>query len=155
MVSEDGLIKRSQPTDDLLLQPQLDRWAEAQPNGSSWQLSRASVTQALRNGATINQLIGLLQARLTRGALPPLLGVALRAWGGAARRRAGGHRRAALHRPGGVRRDRRQRPAEALLPAAELAPDLLLVEPRQVPALRERLAWAGLDIGTTIEVIDH
>jgi hypothetical protein len=29
---------------------------------------------------------------------------------------------------------------------------LLLVEPRQVPALRERLAWAGLDIGTTIEL---
>jgi hypothetical protein len=112
------------------------------------------VTQALRNGATINQLIGLLQARLTRGALPLLLGVVLRAW-------AGQPPAVAL---AGIAVLRCTDPVvfaaiagSALLKPyfrGQLAPDLLLVEPRQVPALRERLAWAGLDVGTTIEIVE-
>lgn len=144
-VSEDGRLRLGQPAPDLLIRPLLDRWAEPQGDGE-WLLTAAGVQQAIRAGATLPQLTELLSTRLSH-ALPPLLGLALRAWAG----RPG---RAALAEVAVLRCTDPELFAalagsELLRPylRAALAPDLLLVDPRTIAELRARLAWAGLAIG--------
>jgi hypothetical protein len=140
-VTEEGSIRLVRPAGDLLLHPQLGQWADVQPDGT-WQLSNAGVAQAIRSGASISQLIGLLQARLTHQ-LPPLLGVVLRAWAGSDRR-TGGHSSAALHRPSRLRGDRRQRPAEALFSRrAGARPAVGRAAPGSGAARAAGLGWAG------------
>jgi hypothetical protein len=141
---EQGAITMRQPAPDLLLRPQLDRWAE-RTSDTSWQLSAASVAAAIKAGATIRDLLRLLQDRLTHP-LPPLLGVALRAW-------AGEQAAVALAHVVVLRCPQPEVFAaiagSALLRPylrGTLAPDVLLVDERHVAALRERLAWAGLTI---------
>lgn len=146
---EDGRIKQVTATADLLLQPLLDRWAERGAAGE-WQLTAASVAAAIKAKASIDELFELLRVRLTKP-LPPLLGVALRAW-------AGDHPKAELAR---ITVLRCTRPAvfaaiagsPACMPylRGTLAPDLLLVDERYVKLLKQQLAWAGLDVGEVLE----
>ena len=146
---EDGRIKQVTAAADLLLQPQLDRWAERIEAGA-WQLTAASIAQAVKAKAPIDELFELLRARLTRP-LPPLLSVALRAW-------AGDHPKAELARITVLRCTRpvvfaaiAGSPACAPYLRGTLAPDLLLVDERYVKPLKEQLAWAGLDVADILE----
>ena len=146
---EDGRIKQVTAAADLLLHPQLDRWAERVEAGE-WRLTEASVARAVKTKAPIDELFELLRARLTRP-LPPLLGVALRAW-------AGDHPKAELARITVLRCTRpvvfgaiASSPAIAPYLHGTLAPDLLLVDERYVKLLKEQLAWAGLDVSEVLE----
>lgn len=146
---EDGALKLIDATPDLLVRPQLNQWAEVQPSG--WRLTAASVAAAIKAGGTLTQLMALLKDRLVRP-LPPLLGLALRAWAG----------KPAQLSLASVTLLRCPDPAvfaaiqgsPMLKPflRAALAPDLLLVDTRSVAALRERLAWAGLAVSDTLDV---
>jgi hypothetical protein len=147
---EDGRIKQVTAAADLLLHPQLDRWAE-QVEAGEWRLTEASVARAVKTKAPIDELFELLRARLTRP-LPPLLGVALRAW-------AGDHPKAELARITVLRCTRpvvfgaiASSPAIAPYLRGTLAPDLLLVDERYVKLLKEQLAWAGLDVSDVLEL---
>src|SRR5262249_23968719 len=147
---EDGRLKPVTQAVDLLLRPQLDRWAERGEDGE-WRLSAASVAAAVKAKLPIDELFELLRARLTRP-LPPLLGVALRAW-------AGDRPRAELAQITVLRCTRpvvftaiASSPAFAPYLRGTLAPDLLLVDERYVEPLKEQLAWAGLEIAEVLEL---
>jgi hypothetical protein len=150
VVLEDGRIKQVTAAADLLLQPQLDRWAE-RVDPVTWQLTAASVERAIKVKASIDELFELLRARLTRP-LPPLLSVALRAW-------AGDRPKAELARITVLRCTRpvafaaiASSPACKPYLLAKLAPDLLLIDGRYVELLKEQLAWAGLDVANILEL---
>jgi hypothetical protein len=146
--SEDGRLKQKRATPDLILQPQLDRWAE-RTSEHEWQLTRASVTRALAAGARLPNLLKLLQARLVQ-AIPAILETALRAWAG--------------QRPTveieGVTVLRCDDPHLLQIIAASakfrtslcgvLAPDALIVNTAQLEALQEQLAWAGIHVVDTL-----
>src|SRR5262249_48503878 len=147
---EDGRIKQVAAATDLLLQPQLDRWAEPTAPGE-WELTAASIARAVKAKASIDELFELLRARLTRP-LPPLLGVALRAW-------AGDHPQAELAHITVLRCTRpavfaaiASSPSCTPYLRATLAPDLLLVDERYVKPLKEQLIWAGLDVTDVLEL---
>ena len=143
--TEDGTLHLTKPTRDMLLLSQLDQWAERLP-GNKWRLTRASVVAAIKAGGTLTQLMAMLKDRLLRP-LPPLLAVALRAWAG----------KPAAVELSTVTALRCADPATLAAIAASptfapflrgtLAPDVLLVDTRSLPALRERLEWAGLAVG--------
>jgi hypothetical protein len=149
-VSEDGVIAVTKPSGDLLLQAQLDQWAERMPDGT-WRLTAASVSAAVRAGAPTGAVLTLLQERLTH-ALPPLLGVALQAWAG--------------NRPyvelATVTVLRCPQPSvfdaikgsELLGPylRGALGPDVLLVDAQAVEALRAQLGWAGMVVGDKLPI---
>jgi hypothetical protein len=147
---EDGQVKQVAPTVDLLLQPQIERWAERAEQGA-WRLTEASVVAAVKAKMPIDELFELLRARLTRP-VPPLLGVALRAW-------AGDRPQVALA-PITVLRCTRpvvfsaiaNSPAFKAYLRGTLAPDLLLVDERYIKPLKEQLAWAGLDVADVLEL---
>jgi hypothetical protein len=149
-LSEEGLITLKQPSQDLLIRSQLDRWADPTRDGG-WQLSEARVAAAIKAGSPISDLTGLLQTRLTH-AMPPLLAVALRSW-------AGRRQPLALAT---ITVLRCTNPAvfaaitgSALLApylSGALAPDVLLVKPQAIAALRKRLAWAGFELSEALDV---
>ena len=150
VVLEDGRIKQVTAAADLLLQPQLDRWAERVGAGE-WRLTAASVARTVKAKAPINELFELLRARLTRP-LPPLLGVALRAW-------AGDHPKVELARITVLRCTRPvvftaivSSPAITPYLRGTLAPDLLLVDERYVKLLKQQLAWVGLNVADVLEL---
>jgi hypothetical protein len=145
---EDGRIKQIGQAADLLLQPRLDLWAERIDQGA-WKLTEASVAAAIKARMPIDELFELLRARLTRP-LPPMLGVALRAW-------AGDRPRAELAQVTVLRCARpvvfnaiSSSPAFKPYLRGTLAPDLLLVDQRYVEMLKEQLAWAGLDLANVL-----
>ena len=78
-VDESGLIQCKTRTPDLLIEAQLDQWAE-RGSADQWQLTSARVTTQLKAGARIDDLIILLHERLTH-TLPSFLELALRNWG--------------------------------------------------------------------------
>ncbi|HEU5104097.1 MAG TPA: helicase-associated domain-containing protein, partial [Roseiflexaceae bacterium] len=147
---EDGRIKQVAPAVDLLLQPRLERWAERAEEGS-WRLTQSSVAAAIKAKLPIEELFELLRARLTRP-MPPLLGVALRAW-------AGDRPRVELATITVLRCTRpvvfsaiANSPAFKAYLRGTLAPDLLLVDERYLEPLKEQLAWAGLDLADVLEL---
>jgi len=77
---EAGLITMKEPPSDLLIEAQLDGWAEHTQEGR-WQLTPDSVTAQVAAGARIDELIDLPVSRTSRP-LPPLLELALRNWVG-------------------------------------------------------------------------
>ena len=143
-IKESGEIKLKTDHPDLLIEAQLDRWAERQP-GSEWRLSQASVAAAVARGARIQELLELLASRLTN-ALPALLRVALLAWAG--NRPAAELATVSLLRCRDPEVFRAIAASKALKPylLGQIAPDLLLVDRSQLEALKERLAWAGLNV---------
>jgi hypothetical protein len=149
-ISEDGLIELHAVTEaiDLLIADQLHRWAEPQGVGR-WRLTQASVTAGLKAKRTSSDLFSLLRSRGLRS-LPPLLHEVLNHW---------------MQQPAPVGLAtvtvlKCSRPA--LLEALEksklfrgmirgrLAPDLLLVDSAAIEPLRERLRWAGIEIGDEV-----
>jgi hypothetical protein len=149
-LSEEGLITLKRPTQDLLIRPQLDRWADPTPDGG-WQLTEARVAAAIKAGAPISDLTGLLQTRLTH-AMPPLLSVALRGWAG--RRQPLALATITVLRCANPAVFAAIAGSALLAPylSGTLAPDVLLVKPQMIAALRERLAWAGMELSESLEV---
>jgi hypothetical protein len=148
--SEKGAIRFKRPPRDLLIESQLERWAERRADGK-WQLTAMSVAAAMRAGARVSDLFAFLRERLTH-TLPPLLGVALRTWAG--------ERLAVEVATVAVLRCPEPEVFEAVVksPAfkpylrGQLAPDALLVDAAQMEALREELAWAGLRVAEELIV---
>lgn len=148
--NEDGTLRLSRKAPDLLLRPQLGRWAEP-VDDTSWRLTADSVARAIRAGGTITGLLAWLRERLIHPPLP-LLVLVLRSWAG----KPPAVDLAAVV----VLRCKHAESFAAIAGSAllapylrgVLAPDLLLVDSAQLPALRERLAWAGLAISDTLEV---
>jgi hypothetical protein len=149
-VTEDGLMKLVKIAPDLLIHSQIDRWAE-RIDDSTWRLTAASVVAGVKAGDAIEKLLALLRERLIHP-VPPLLEVALRAWGGRAPS-------VALQTVTALRCVQREiftaiAGSSLLAPylRGTLAPDVLLVDPERLAALREHLAWAGLSVSETLEV---
>jgi hypothetical protein len=149
-VTEEGLLKLTKPTPDLLIQSQLDRWAE-RVDDKTWRLTAGSVVAAIRAGGAIDILLALLRERLSRP-LPALLEVALRAWAGKAPA-------VALATVTALRCPQPEvfraiTGSQLLAPylRGALAPDVLLVDSERLAALRERLAWAGLSVSETLDM---
>ena len=79
-VTETGEVRQTKAVADLLIATQLQRWMEARAE-CTWILTQASVSQAAQMGNKANDILDLLETRLTHP-LPPLLKVALSAWAG-------------------------------------------------------------------------
>lgn len=149
-VNEDGVIELTEPSLDLLVQPQLDRWAERMPDGK-WQLTSTSVAEAAQMGRRLSELLDLLKERLTVR-LPPLLGVALRAWVGeipeVEMATVTVLRCTQPEVFQAIASSRKIRPYLR----GKLAPDVLLVDTQQVEPLKEKLAWAGLRVSDDLAI---
>jgi hypothetical protein len=147
---EDGLLAPVMPPEDLLLGPQLDRWAERLEDGR-WRLSQTSVAAAIASGLALAELLKLLNDRLARR-LPRWLEVAVRGW-------AGERNGVALAE---VLLLQCPDPAvfEAIVTSPRLsrylrgvlAPDLVAVNATQAAAFREQLQWAGLAVSEELTV---
>jgi hypothetical protein len=147
---EDGMLTPVMPPEDLLLGPQLDRWAERLEDGR-WRLSQTSVAAAMAGGLALAELLKLLNDRLARR-LPRWLEVAVRGW-------AGERNGVALAE---VLLLQCPDPAvfEAIVTSPRLsrylrgvlAPDLVAVNATQAAAFREQLQWAGLAVSEELTV---
>jgi hypothetical protein len=148
-VAEDGVITITKPTRDLLVESQLDHWAE-RTAGGSWRLTAANVARSVKSGTPVRALFRWLEERLTHP-LPLLLGVALRAWAG----EAPNVDLATVT----VLRCRQPAVLEAITRSEKLrpyirgtlAPDVLLVDTQSVKMLHEHLAWAGIRISDVVD----
>jgi hypothetical protein len=144
-VNEAGEIKLKTDRPDLMIESQLNRWAEPQP-GQVWRLTEKSVSAAVRRGARLADLFDLLSHRLAHN-LPKLLRMALQAWAGD---RAGVELSTVS-----LLRCRNPEVFQAIATSkmlkpyllGQIAPDVLIVNTARLGALKERLAWAGFDIG--------
>jgi hypothetical protein len=144
-VNEGGEIKLKTASPDLLIEAQLARWAEPQP-GKVWRLTEKSVSYAVKRGARLGDLLDLLADRLAHS-LPRLLRVALQSWAGA---RAGVEvSKVSLLRCRNADVFQAIASSKMLKPylLGQLAPDVLLVDTAKLEALKERLAWAGFEVG--------
>jgi hypothetical protein len=147
-VAEDGTLTFKQAPPDLILRPQLDRWAERKSE-NEWQLTLASVAQALAAGARLPDLFRLLEARLVRS-IPAILETALRAWAG--KRPAVEIENVIVLRCDDPRLLQIIAASKKLKTSLRgvLAPDALIVNAAQLEALQEQLAWAGIQIVDTL-----
>jgi hypothetical protein len=150
-VSETGLVQLLSAAPDLWIEAQLGMWATALGQ-KQWQLSATSVAGAIRNGLRLPDLLKLLSDRLSHP-LPPLLGVALRAWAGDAPKAELGEVTLLRCRQPEVFQAVLQSPRLKPLLRGALAPDLLLVEPGQLAALQAELAWAGFKLSDQLTVL--
>ena len=144
-VSETGQVnlKSSQP--DLMIEAQVSLWAEARSEGG-WQLTQASVSKAVARGGRINELLELFNQRLTH-AFPKLLRVILLAWAG--------EKMSVDLGTLSLLRCPNDQVFQAIVSSKmfkpylimQIAPDVLVVDGDQLEMLKERLAWAGFDVG--------
>ena len=151
-VTEDGMLTLLRPDVDLIIEGELDLWAERR-DATTWQLTADSVRAALRAGARIEEALNWLAARLTGGVpVPPLLRAALLAWAGI---------KVETHLAEVVVLQCKQRevfdaivnsPTLQPLLRGVLAPDLVLVDPAAVEMLRAHLVWAGFDVTEALKV---
>jgi Helicase conserved C-terminal domain len=147
-LTEKGGVRFKHPARDVLIEAQLTKWAE-RTKDEQWQFTAASVRSAANAGGRVGDLLMLLQARLTH-ALPPLVGVALRAWAGEAL--------PVELADVIVLRCRRPEVFAALTQSAkfkpywrgQLAPDVLVVDTEKLADLQEALAWVGLPISAIL-----
>ena len=143
-VDESGLLQCKAAAPDLLIEAQLDRWAERGAT-DQWQLTAARVTTQIKTGARIDELIVLLQERLTHS-LPPFLELALRNWAG----RAKGvefESLVVLHSNSAIvlttlRNSKRLQPYLR----GQLTENVLLFDAARLNELREVLNWAGFKL---------
>jgi hypothetical protein len=151
-VTEEGIITLKPTIPDLLIEAQLDRWAERKSGKlATWQLTAASVAAALAAKTSIGNLFKLLQVRLLHP-VPALLAVALQNWAGESS--------AVEIEDVIILRCKAPAVFQALVTSkmlkpclrGALAPDVLVVETQHLEAVKARLAWAGLKISDTLSV---
>lgn len=141
---EDGLLTPIVPPQDLLLGPQLERWAERLESGR-WRLSQASVAAAMAGGLALAELLKLLNDRLARR-LPRWLEVAVRAWAGERSEVALAEVLLLQCPQAAVFEAIVSSPRLSRYLRGVLAPDLVAVDAAQEAAFREQLQWAGLEV---------
>jgi hypothetical protein len=142
---ETGALQLKGAAIDLLIEAQLDHWADRTKDGQ-WQLTPATVGECIKAGGRINELIDLLTARLAHK-LPPLLELALRNWSG---RRI---KSAELERFVVLRCDDDDG-LHAILTSKRLKPylrgthedNLVLFAPEHIEEVQEILRWAGIEL---------
>jgi len=149
--TETGLIHWKRSSHDLITAAQLNQWADP-TNDDGWQLTRESVTDALKPGRKISQLLNLLNLRL-KPSMPPLLEIALRSWAGAIYP-------VELESVIVLRCPQDQvfkviitSPLMAAFLKGYIYPDLLFVDPEQLEALRHRLDWLGWKISNRLQIV--
>jgi hypothetical protein len=153
VADEEGVLITTQPLPDLLLDAQIGRWAVSCDAGR-WQLTKESVTAAIKTGLALAELLKLLADRLILP-VPRLLDVALHAWAG--------ERNAVKLADIIVLQCAQPALFEAIVSSAklrrflrgELAPDLVIIDPAQLEALREQLRWAGLEVSAELTIKQH
>ena len=142
---EMGGLELKEATIDLLIEAQLDHWADRTKDGQ-WQLTPATVGECIKAGGRINELIDLLTARLTHK-LPPLLELALRNWSGRRTKSVELEQFVILrcYDDDGL---------HALLASKRLKPylrgthedNLVLFAPEHMEEVQEILRWAGIEL---------
>ncbi len=149
--TETGLIQWKRGSHDLMTAAQLNQWADP-TDDDGWQLTRESVTEALKPGRKISELLTLLNLRL-KPALPPLLELALRSWAGAIYP-------VQLESVIVLRCPQEQvfkviltSPLMTGFMKGYIYPDQLLVDPEQLEALRHRLEWLGWKISKRLQIV--
>jgi hypothetical protein len=153
-INEDGLIKVKRANNDLLLNIQLSKWAEPRTD-HMWQLTQASINQAIAAKSRINELFNLLDERLLVSRLPAFLEQTLQAWGGK-KLEVVLAEVTIIHCPNvelfkAITKSRHLKPyIKGILSA-----DLLLIETSQVPELKEKLSWAGLNVAQELKFGDN
>ena len=162
-ITETGLIHWKPGFHDLITASQLSQWADTTDN-DGWQLTRESVTNALKPGRKITELLALLNNRiipnqpvnkyaLPAPSIPPLLELALRSW-------AGNEYPIELETVI-ILRCSQELVFRAILGSSLLRPflkgyqnpDLLFVIPEQLESLREKLNWLGWKVSDNLHVI--
>jgi len=147
-VDENGVIRLKPGPHDLMIEAQLDTWAERKA-AREWRLTADSVQAGLKAGYRLEQLLGWLNERLAKR-IPALLELALRNW---------------TVQPAQVELE----PVAALYCSSlqvfqtlanspklkpylkgQMPPYFLFVDPQQVGALRAQLEWAGFAIGEQV-----
>ena len=150
-VTEMGTIHLKPGSHDLLTPAQLSQWA-IQLSETEWQLTSASVSQALQSGQKINDFLSFLQNRLSHS-LPQLLNIALRSWAGEPfsaelksviilRCPRDEIFKALIHSP-------------MIIPTLRgfIRPDLIFVKAQGLDSLRQQLNWLGWKISEQLQVI--
>ncbi|MGV3722039.1 MAG: helicase-associated domain-containing protein [Actinomycetota bacterium] len=80
LVEETGAIVVDSTRSDFLVRGELSNWADQQgQDRNRWRITAASVSRAVQGGWTAEKILLNLQQR-SRGPLPPLLDVGIRAW---------------------------------------------------------------------------
>ncbi len=149
--TETGLIGWKRIPSDLVTAAQLDQWAEVTAD-DSWQITRTSVTKALKPGKKLTELLDLLNNRL-KPSLPPLLDLALRSWAGASYPIELESVIVLRCRPEKVFQVLISSPLMISYWKGYIYPDLLFVEREQLEPLRERLQWLGWQISERLNII--
>jgi hypothetical protein len=150
-VTEAGAIQLKHGSHDLITAAQLTQWAIRRTE-TEWQLTNKSIAAALKPGRKINELLVLLQNRLTRPT-PPLLEIALRSWAGesfAVELEAVTILRCSEER---VFRAVITSPLMQPLLKGYLHPDLLFVDSSHLEALQQRLHWLGWKVTDQLQII--
>ena len=149
VVDEKGEIKLASVAHDLLVEAQLDRWAQRTGEGK-WQFTQTSVANAMQHGTKRRQLSEWLSERLVEP-LPELIAVALNAWMG--QKIEVGLSKVTLLQC------KKQEVFDAIAgsPALKeiiegvLAPDLILIKDHEVERFRTMLDWMGLRVTDGIQ----
>jgi hypothetical protein len=162
-ITETGLIHWESGSHDLITASQLSQWVDSNDN-DGWQLTRESVTNALKPGRKITELLTLLNNRLIPNqsvnkyvppapSIPPLLELALRSW-------AGKDYPVELETVI-ILRCPQELVFRTILGSALFHPflkgyqnsDLLFVIPEQLESLREKLNWLGWKVSDKLQVV--
>ena len=151
VATETGLIHWKRGPHDLITAAQLNQWADP-ADDDRWQLTRESVSKALKPGRKISELLNLLNLRL-KPALPPLLELALRSWAGAIY---------PVELESVILLRCPQEQVFKIIINSSLMtaflkgyiyPDLLFVDPEQLEALRHWLDWLGWKISDRLQIV--
>lgn len=147
---EDGLIELLAGYSDLLIEGQLDQWAERKGKGK-WQLIATRVQTALKAGASLNTLLDFLSQRAQWG-LPDFLRLALLSWGGIATKLEM-ESVTILHCPSNEVLQTIEG-SSLLRPYLEgrLSSELLVVKTARLKEFQARLEWAGMTPLTALSV---
>jgi hypothetical protein len=153
IVDEKGEIKLASAAHDLLVEAQLDRWAERTGEGK-WQFTQASVANAMHQGAKRRLFSEWLSERLVEP-LPELIAVALNAW-------MGQKIEVGLSQVTLLQCEKPEvfdaiagSPAFKEIIEGVLAPNLILIKDREVERFRALLDWLGLRVTEGIEAHEH
>ena len=148
-ITEQGQIRIQADYHDLWIAAQLDQWAERVADG--WQLSLASVSDALKSGKKLTDFLNLLSARLKKP-LPKFTRLALWSWAGRTLNVEMGTE-IVLHCPD-------DEVFQALISSKQLRPHIkgkltnntFLVNDADLEQVSTILRWAGLEISEQFKV---
>lgn len=162
-ITETGLIHWKSDFDDLVTASQLDQWAVPKDN-HSWLLTQDSVTNALKPGRKISELLNLLNNRLVKKrrtskyappapSIPPLLELAMLSW-------AGKKYQVELEQVV-VLRCPQEEVFQAIVNSPLLRPqlkgyqypNLLFIRQESLEALRQNLNWLGWTVSKQLHII--